>query len=87
MKKMTEKNVETTTKEKKTGAKKNEDIDCCANCRYCADRPKNNRYGDIEHFCMATGYLMVGVNKDIHKVRHFTPGGRELVCKYERKSE
>lgn len=60
-------------------------IECCANCKYCIDEPTNNRYGDIKHFCLVTGYYTHGINKDRTKIKHYTPGGKELECKYERK--
>jgi len=60
-------------------------IECCANCKHCIGTPKNNSYGDIEYFCFVTGYFLHGVNKDRHTVRRFTPGGKELECRYERK--
>lgn len=47
--------------------------------------PRNNRYGDTDNFCMYLGYYCTGIYKDRNKVRHFTPGGRELKCNYERK--
>lgn len=49
--------------------------------------PRNNRYGDTDNFCMYLGYYCTGIYKDRNKVRHFTPGGRELKCNYERKSK
>ena len=60
------------------------DIECCANCKHYVSTPKNNRYGDIERFCLVTGYFIIGAYKDRNKVKHYTPGGKELVCKYER---
>lgn len=60
-------------------------VECCANCKHCMDIPKNNSYGDIEHLCLVNGYYVHGINKDRNKVKHFTPGGKELECKYERK--
>ena len=60
-------------------------IECCANCKHLISTPKNNRYGDMEHFCIATGYFTYGINKDRNKVKRFTPGGKELECKYERR--
>lgn len=44
-----------------------------------------NRYGDIDYMCAINGYFMHSINKDISKIKHFTPGGRELECRYERK--
>lgn len=61
-------------------------IECCANCKYCLAYPRNNRYGDIDYLCKVTGYFLHGINKDRTKVKHYTPGGRELECKYERKN-
>ena len=60
-------------------------IECCANCKHLISTPKNNRYGDMEHFCMVTGYLTHQINKDRNKIKRFTPGGKELECKYERR--
>lgn len=62
-------------------------IKCCANCGHCIAFPKNNRYGDIEYFCTVNGYFTVQAHKDISNVKHFTPGGRELECRYEEKKE
>lgn len=59
-------------------------VECCANCKHCISTPKNNRYGDVEHFCIVTGYYIHGANKDRNTVKRFSPGGKELVCKYER---
>ena len=47
-------------------------IECCANCKYLVSTPKNNRYKDVEHFCLATGYFAHGINKDRNKIKHFT---------------
>lgn len=58
--------------------------ECCANCRHCVVKPKNNRYGDMEYFCLITGYFLIGAYKDRNKVKRYTPGGRELECRYER---
>ena len=63
----------------------NDEIDCCANCKHIISHEKGNRYGDMEHFCLAIGYLITGIYKDAHKHKHLTPGGRELPCRYERK--
>lgn len=60
-------------------------VECCANCKHLISTPKNNRYGDMEHFCMVTGYFTHGIDKDRNKVKHFTPGGKVLECKYERR--
>lgn len=57
--------------------------ECCANCRHCVSTPKNNRYGDMEHFCISMGYFVHWIYKDRNKFRHLTPGGRELTCDYE----
>ena len=59
---------------------------CCANCRWYSRKDKNNKYGDVEHFCIATGYFMLSseIYKNIENVKMYAPGGRELVCKYEK---
>lgn len=31
----------------------NNDVECCANCQWLVQTPKNNRYGDIENFAYA----------------------------------
>lgn len=61
------------------------DIPCCANCKHLVQTPKNNRYGDMENFCMVTGYFCIGIHKDVRNYRRFTPGGKELICRYEKK--
>ena len=60
-------------------------IACCASCKHCLEYPRGNRYGDIDYICAINGYFMHSINKDISKIKHFTPGGRELECRYERK--
>lgn len=60
-------------------------IECCANCKHCLDIPKNNTYGDIEHLCLVNSYYVHSVNKDKNKLKRFSPGGKELECRYERK--
>ena len=62
-------------------------IECCANCKHCVSSPKNNRYGDIEHFCLVSSYYLRGVNKDRTKITRFSPGGKKLECKYEKREE
>lgn len=62
-------------------------IDCCANCKNLVSTPKGNRFGDMEHFCMKTGYLVSQIYKDTHKYKRYTPGGKELNCEYEREDE
>lgn len=61
--------------------------ECCINCKHCIATPKNNRYGDIEYFCIATGYFLHGVTKDRNKVKRYSPGGKELECQYEKSSK
>ena len=67
--------------------KTNDITECCANCKYCVSTPKNNRYGDVEHFCLISGYYLHGVLKDRGKIKHCSPTGKELKCTYERKTE
>lgn len=66
-------------------AKFDTSIDCCLTCSHLVSNPKNNRYGDMEHFCLKTGYLVSLVHKDVHKYKHLSPTGKELPCNYERK--
>lgn len=61
-------------------------IECCANCQHCLSYPRNNRYGDIDFLCVINGYFLHGINKDKNKVKHFSPGGKELKCTYERRT-
>lgn len=58
-------------------------IKCCANCKNCVAIPRNNSYNDIDYLCVISSYFVIGIHKDISKVKHLTPGGRELECKYE----
>lgn len=60
-------------------------IECCANCKNCLDYPRGNKYGDVDHLCIVSGYFVTGMHKDRTKVKRYSPGGRELPCKYERK--
>ena len=60
---------------------------CCRNCANLIDYPKNNRYWDVEHLCMVTGYLTCGIDKDITKIKRYSPGGRELKCEWKAKEE
>lgn len=62
-------------------------IECCANCKNCLDYPRGNKYGDVDHLCIVDGYFVMGVHKDRTKVKGYSPGGRELQCKYERKTD
>lgn len=59
-------------------------VECCLNCKYCIAEQKNNRYNDVEYFCLSTGYFIHKVKKDRNKIKRFTPGGKELVCNYEK---
>lgn len=71
----------------KGGAEVKQEVECCLNCKYCVSFPRNNRYGDIDYFCMVTEFFLHGVKKDRNKFERFTPGGRKLECKYERRGE
>ena len=66
--------------------KYDDNVECCANCKWLEQTPRNNRYGDTDNFCMYLGYYCTGIYKDRNKVRHFTPGCRELKCNYEPES-
>ncbi len=58
-------------------------IRCCRNCANLVDIPRKNSYGDIDHLCLATSYYTTGIDKDITKVKRYTPGGRELKCEWK----
>lgn len=68
---------------KLVGDQKYSMLECCANCKKFAFLLKNNRYQDIELFCFATGYFISGIFKDKRKIKHYSPGGKILECKYE----
>lgn len=59
------------------------DKKCCRNCKNLIACPRNNRYGDVDYFCLITGYYTSGIDKDISKVKRFSPGGKELSCQWE----
>lgn len=59
-------------------------FECCKNCIYCIPYPKNNKYNDIDYLCAINGYYIISINKDIHKIKRFSPGGKELKCQYKR---
>lgn len=59
--------------------------ECCANCKYLLTYPKNNKYGDVESLCVATGYFVSNIYVDRNTIIMKTPGGRKLKCKYESK--
>jgi hypothetical protein len=63
------------------------EIECCANCKNCLQYPRNNRYEDIDYLCLIHGYYISGIYKDRNKVKRFSPGGRELKCKFEKKEK
>ncbi len=63
-----------------------DEIRCCRNCKNLVEFLKNNRYGNVDHFCIVTGYFATGIDKDINKVKRYSPGGKELQCKWEKKS-
>lgn len=69
---------------KLVGDQKYSMLECCANCKNFAFLLKNNKYQDIELFCFATGYFISGIFKDKRKIKHYSPGGKILECKYER---
>ena len=58
---------------------------CCRNCANLIDYPKNNRYGDVEHLCIVTGYLTMGIDRNISKIKRYSPGGRELQGRWKEK--
>ncbi len=60
---------------------------CCRNCKNLAEIPKKNNYGDINHFCLITGYFVSSIDKDTTKVERYSPGGKKLNCKWEEKEK
>ena len=62
-----------------------EEIRCCRNCGNLIDYPTGNKYGDVHHFCLVTGYYVTSIDKDSTKVKRFTPGGKELHCLWKEK--
>ena len=57
----------------------------CYNCKHCIAIPRNNRYNDIDYLCEVNSYFIMDIHKNVSRIKHFTPGGRELECKYEPK--
>ena len=68
----------------KNRKKNKSDIKCCATCKYCLSIPRNNRYGDIDYLCYIDGYFILSIYKDITKIKHYSPGGKVLDCKYKK---
>lgn len=60
-------------------------VKSCNNCTNLVLFPKNNRYGDVDYFCIETGYYVTGKDKDVTKVKRYSPGGKELKCKWRQK--
>ncbi|MCF0124681.1 MAG: hypothetical protein HUJ68_02805 [Clostridia bacterium] len=60
------------------------DTPCCANCKNSIIYIKENRYHDAEVFCMVTGYFTTGKYKDRRQYNSYSPGGKKLICKYEK---
>lgn len=60
-------------------------VKCCDNCKYYVAIPRNNKYNDIDYLCIINSYFIINIYKDLSKVRHLTPGGKELKCKFENK--
>lgn len=58
-------------------------IKCCDNCKHCVAIPRHNNYNDIDYLCVINSYFITDIHKDISKIKHLTPGGRELKCTYE----
>lgn len=62
-------------------------IKCCDNCANLIPYPRNNKYSDVDYLCIKTGYFVSGRDKDITKVKRYSPGGKELECKWKSKDE
>lgn len=61
----------------------NNEKHCCNNCANRIDYPKKNAYGDVEHLCTKTGYFVSGLDKDVDKIKRYSPGGKELPCEWK----
>lgn len=61
-------------------------IKCCRNCHNLIEYPRNNKYKDIDYFCIMTGYFTSGIDQDITKVMRYSPGGKELKCEWKEKA-
>ena len=62
-------------------------IKCCNTCKHLIAFPRNNGYGDVDYLCIKTGYFVHGRDKDVSKVKRFSPGGKELKCEWENKTD
>lgn len=62
------------------------EVECCANCKHLVAFPRGNSYGDVDYLCLVTGYYCHGIRKDRNKVEHYSPGGKKLECRYERRT-
>lgn len=60
---------------------------CCRTCANLAQFPKKNHYGDIDYFCLSTGYYCSGVDRNISEVKRYSPGGKELKCEWKGKKK
>ncbi len=58
-------------------------IKTCGNCANIVEYPRNNRYNDIDYLCLKTGYFVQGLERDITKVKRYSPGGKELKCEWK----
>lgn len=60
-------------------------VECCMNCKYCIGIPRNNKYQDMDYLCFISSYYVNSIDKKRSEIKRFTPGGRELKCKYKQK--
>ena len=61
-------------------------VKCCLNCGNMIEVPRNNRFGDVDRLCLRTTYLITGANRDVTKVKRYTPCGKELDCVWKEKT-
>ena len=47
--------------------KYDDNVECCANCKWLEQIPRNNRYGDTDNLCIYLGYYCTGIYKDRNK--------------------
>lgn len=43
--------------------KYDDNVECCANCKWLEQIPRNNRYGDTDNLCIYLGYYCTGIYK------------------------
>lgn len=60
-------------------------IECCNTCKHLLAFSRGNSYGDINYLCPITTYYVTNIKADVHKYKRYSPGGKELICRYSPK--